>query len=470
MNDDTTKFDFDEELQFKILQLCTQDWQWANSVGMEIIDAKYFDNEMYGKIFNWLKYLMQKYNTDVKMPILKDCATKIYNEQKINLDQKIIYDRIIERLYDSMDDFSNGIEYLKERALEFAKKEKFRIGLQQAVNLLKLDPNAYEQAIPIMEQSLSVGSGLNLGMDLKRDIMNLPQILGKKYDRVNMVSTGLKGLDEAIGGGWINGTLSLVAAPSGGGKSRAMAYFAAAALKQGKKVVYVTLELDEDETMANVASSLLDMTWWDMMNPDPNARLEYQSKAQNIKENLTANLKVKFYINKTISSQTIMAYLMRLKSSEGFIPDIVVVDYMDLLLPIEKPKSRGEESDYAALGIVCFDLIKLGKMFDVPVISGSQLNRSAFDIAGKEVVSMASLSDSARKIFNCHNLITINRNPQEKILNKARLYLAKARTGKQNEIVYTNYDLGKCKIEEVAPYDPSEEIEGMVTVKQTGGK
>jgi len=470
MNDDNTKFDFDEELQFKILQLCVQDYQWTTSVGLEIIDAKFFDNEMYGKIFNWIKYLTQKYNTDIKMPILKDCATKVYNEQRITLDQKIIYDQIIERLYDSLDDFTNGIEYLKERALEFAKKEKFRMGLQQAVNLLKLDPNAYEQAIPIMEKSLAVGSGLNLGMDLKRDILNLPQILGKKYDRVNMISTGLKGLDEAIGGGWINGTLSLIAAASGGGKSRAMSYFAAEALKQGKKVVYITLELDEDETLANVVSSLTDKTWWDMMNPDPNARLEYQSAAEKVKDTLNANLKVKFYVNKTISTQTINAYLMRLRSSEGFTPDLVVVDYMDLLLPIEKPRSRSEESDYSSLGIVCFELIGLGKAFNVPIISGSQLNRSAFDITGNQVVSMASLSDSARKVFNCHNLITINRNPSEKELGKARLYLAKARTGHQNEIVYTNYDLGKCKIQEVPPYDPTEEVDGMVNVKQVGGK
>ena len=470
MNDDTAKFDFDEELQFKILQLCVQDYQWATSVGLEIIEARFFDNEMYGKIFDWVKYLMQKYNTDIKMPILKDCATKVYNDQKINLEQKVLYDKVIERLYDSLDDFSAGIDYLKERALEFAKKEKFRQGLQQSVNLLKMDPDAYEQAIPLMEKALSVGSGLDLGMDLKRDILNLPQILGKKYDKVNMVSTGLKGLDEAIGGGWINGTLSLIAAPSGGGKSRAMAYFAAEALKQGKKVIYITLELDEDETLANVVSSLTNRSWWEMLNPDPIVQEDYQTVATNVRDKLNANLKVKFYINKTISTQTIMAYIMRLKSSEGFVPDLIVVDYMDLLLPIDKPKTRGEESDYAALGIVCFDLIRLGKMFNIPIISGSQLNRTAFDITGNQVVSMASLSDSSRKIFNCHNLLTMNRNPQEKELGKCRIYLAKARTGKQNEIIYCNYDLSRCKIEEVQPYDPTEEVDGMVNVKQVGGK
>lgn len=470
MNDDSVKFDFDDELQFKILQLCVQDYQWSTSVGMEIIEARFFDNEMYGKIFDWIKYLTQKYNTDIKMPILKDCATKVYNDQKITLEQKVLYDKIIERLYESLDGFEAGIDYLKERALEFAKKEKFRQGLQQSVNLLKMDPDAYEQAIPLMEKALSVGSGLDLGMDLKRDILNLPQILGKKYDKVNMVSTGLKGLDEAIGGGWIRGTLSLIGASAGSGKSRSMAYFAAEALKQGKKVVFITLELDEDETLANVVSSLTHKTWWDMMNPDPLAQEDFQTAAINVRDTLESNLKVKFYINKTISSQTIMAYLMRLKSSEGFTPDFIVVDYMDLLQPIEKPKGRSEESNYDALGTVCFDLIKIAKMFKVPVISGTQLGRASWDIRGSEVVSMAAVSESAKKAFNSHNLLTINRNSSEKELGKARFYTAKARTGHQNEVIYTNYDLGTCSIREVPPYDPTEEVEGAVNVKQLGGK
>ena len=470
MNDDTTKFDFDEDLQFRILQLCIQDYQWASSVGIEIIESKFFDNPMYGNIFDWIKHLIQKYNQDVPMITLKDSATQFYNNKKITLEQKVLYDKIIEQLYTTLDDYSNGTAYLKDRVLEFAKKEKFRQGLQQAVNLLKLDPNAYEQAIPIMEKSLSVGSGLDLGLDLKRDILTLPRILGKKYDKTNMIGTGLEGLNKAIGGGWINGTLSLIAAASGGGKSRAMAYFAAEALKQNKKVLYITLELDEDETLANVVSSLTGISWWDMLDENPDKKLAYHNAAEEQIEKLESNMKVKFYINKTISTQTIISYIMRLKNTEGFSPDLVIVDYMDLLLPIEKPRGRSEESDYSALGIVCFDLIKLGKMFNVPIISGSQLNRSAFDITGNQVVSMASLSDSARKVFNCHNLITINRNPTEKELGKARLYLAKARTGHQNEIVYTNYDLSRCRITEVNPYDPTEESVTAVNVKQVGNK
>lgn len=461
------KFDFDDALQFKILQLLIQDYSWARSVGLEIIEEKYFDNEIYGKIFVWIKYLIDKYQCPPERYNLKDCVDKVVNRGAISQDLQITYNTLIDRCYAPLDEATGNIDYIKDRALEFAKREKFRQGLEQSVSLLKMGPEAYEQAVPIMEKALSVGAGMDLGMNLKRDIINLPEILGKKYDKTNMISSGLKGLDETIGGGWIRGTLSLVGGSPGAGKSRVMAFFAAEALKKYKKVAIVTLELDEDETLANVASSLTKMTWWDIMDPDPVKKQEYRDRVKRIEDACNPNLMVKFYINKTISSQTIMAWLMRLKSAENFTPDLLIVDYMDLLQPIEKPKAKGDDSEYSALGVVCFDLIKVAKMFNIPVISGTQLGRAGWNLTGAEVISMASVSESAKKAFNCHNLITINRNPGEKELNKARLYGAKCRTGHANTIVYCNYDLGTCTLSEVPEYDPTETVAGAITVKET---
>ena len=57
-------------------------------------------------------------------------------------------------------------------------------------------------------------------------------------------------------------------------------------------------------------------------------------------------------------------------------------------------------------------------MFNAPVISGTQLGRASWDLKEvvKLIVSMAAVSESAKKAFNSHNLITINRNPGEKEL------------------------------------------------------
>ena len=71
MNEQETKFDFDTELQFNILQLCVQDYSWACSVGLEIIESHFLMMKCMVKFFGWIKYLMNKFNSTISMSVLK---------------------------------------------------------------------------------------------------------------------------------------------------------------------------------------------------------------------------------------------------------------------------------------------------------------------------------------------------------------------------------------------------------------
>ena len=89
---------------------------------------------------------------------------------------------------------------------------------------------------------------------------------------------------------------------------------------------------------------------------------------------------------------------------------------------------------------------------------------------GDEVISMASIAESARKAHLAHSLTTINANPQEKKLNKARLYVAKSRSGTTGEMIYLEHNLARCTFYETEPWT-QDDIAGATqfTVKDTGG-
>ena len=169
----------------------------------------------------------------------------------------------------------------------------------------------------------------------------------------------------------------------------------------------------------------------------------------------------KFYKPATVTTDTIQNYIHKVihltekQNGEVFKPDIIFIDYMDKLLPTAKLRGN----NYDDIGNVGDDLKNLAITFSCPVISGSQLGRISWDLKGDEVISMSSIAESAKKVHLAHSLTTINNNPAEKEMGKARLYMAKSRSGIPGRVIWCDYNLRTVNITEV-PYaehwDPNE--------------
>jgi circadian clock protein KaiC len=68
------------------------------------------------------------------------------------------------------------------------------------------------------------------------------------------VATGVPGLDEMIQGGIPSTSVTLVAGPSGGGKTVIGLHFIGEALRQGEKCVYITLQESESQLLSKAKS------------------------------------------------------------------------------------------------------------------------------------------------------------------------------------------------------------------------
>lgn len=236
--------------------------------------------------------------------------------------------------------------------------------------------------------------------------------------------------------------------------SRMMAYLTKSALEDMKKVVFITLELNEAETMANILTSMTGLTLHDMLKPEN--RQQFEEKRAMFQNTYASDCVVKFYKPSTVTCDTIQNYIFKLiqhkKEVSGidWKPDIIFLDYLDKLLPTQKVKGNM----YEDIGGVADDCKNLAITFRCPVVSGSQLGRVSWNLNGDEVISMASISDSARKAHLAHSLTTINVNPGEKELGKARLFMAKSRSGQPGKTIFIEQNLGKCLMYETDPWDP----------------
>ena len=138
---------------------------------------------------------------------------------------------------------------------------------------------------------------------------------------------------------------------------------------------------------------------------------------------------VKEYPTKSSSVNTIKHHLEKLKNRD-FTPDIIIVDYADLLRPISTLREKRHE-----LETIYEQLRGLAQTFKCCVWTASQTNRSGLNA---EVITMESISEAFNKCFVADFIFSISRTADDKINNEGRIFIAKNRNGIDG-VVYPIY-------------------------------
>lgn len=449
-------YSFDEEftlsVQKKFLSIMIYDKAWALTNGLDAIKPEYFDNIYLQTIYKWIKNFAKKYKTMPTKLALKEKASDLVGENSINSKEYFKFQELLDEIFQISN--SDDFEFFKEKAVKFAKKAAWKHALLTASNALNI--NNYEDALTKFKEVLDIGLEKDLGVDyINHAADDFLISLNSDYDVAGMIKTGIAGWDKALGGGFARNNIHFLCAPPGGGKSRIMAFLAKQAMAEGKKVIFITLELSETETEANINSAITGLTLHDMLNKE--SREDFIRKRANFLNTFGGELMIKFFRPGSINTDSIYNYIRKVINDKkealngiDWKPDFIIIDYMDKLLPIQKVQANS----YVDMGAVANDLKNLAISFECPVVTGSQLGKYSWNVTGSSVVSMESIAESAAKVHLAHSMTTINFNPGEKLLSRARLFLAKSRTGIPNSIVWVENNLGKCTLTEIDPWDP----------------
>ena len=200
---------------------------------------------------------------------------------------------------------------------------------------------------------------------------------------------------------------------------------------EGKKVLYVSLEMSEDK-IANRFDSVTTLL--------PNRKLKETSTQLTLHERLEmfkehfpgSELIIKEYPTGQATVNTIRALLVQLKSYKNFIPDLVIVDYLELLRPV-----RSVDAEYIAQQRISEELRGLAVEYNCLVWTATQTNRE-----GKKVklITDAQLGDSYGKIRTADWAVSLNQTEEEYDNGRIRAYVVKARDSKQRYIVPMDVD------------------------------
>lgn len=409
----------DNNFQIKLIKIILDNDDNFSEQIIDIIKAEYFDNIHIKILFSYiLSHIQQE---KYKLPDY-DILRTIINKKEPNGIQKT-------HLFETIDSIQKAIitdrAYIQNVALEFCRKQSVKNGILKAAQVW--ETGDYDSIVSIITESIRAGDTKDMGHDYLEDV---EKRLGR--DRREVVPA-LKGLDAEIGGGLGGGELGVVLSPTGGGKSMVLVKFATNAFKNGKNVVYYTLELKEKIIGNRIDSCLFNLE----LTHIPEFSDIIKERIKKYKTD-RGRLFIKEFPTGVATVNTIRNHIKILERDNNFKPDIIIVDYADIM----KSTSSYSERRYNLTNIY-EGLRGVAMEFNIPVWTACQSNRESID---SEYFDLKSISESLGKAQTADIVVGLARTNEDKKNKKASLIVLKNRQGRDGFIIPLYFDTAKIDI------------------------
>jgi hypothetical protein len=167
-----------------------------------------------------------------------------------------------------------------------------------------------------------------------------------------------------------------------------MCHVGAAALVEGKNVLYITMEMAEERIAERIDANLLNVPidQLETMSKDM-----FTTKVADLARKTTGRLIVKEYPTGSAHSGHFRALLNELKLKKQFMPDIIFIDYLNICASSRMKAMGGSINSYTYIKAIAEELRGLAVEFEVPIFSATQTTRSGY---GNSDVGLEDTSES----------------------------------------------------------------------------
>lgn len=172
---------------------------------------------------------------------------------------------------------------------------------------------------------------------------------------------------------------------TGVGKTHFMCAIAANLIRDGKNVLYISMEMYEEAIGERIDANLIDIDIGEVyLNPN-----RFLKRLNHVKEKSKGGLVIKEYPTCSASTADFERLLDELKIKKGFVPELICVDYMSICKS-RRYKVAGTNS-YTYVKGISEELRAMAQKYNVAVITGAQVNRGGF---GAEKIEMTDAAES----------------------------------------------------------------------------
>jgi archaellum biogenesis ATPase FlaH len=271
-------------------------------------------------------------------------------------------------------------QWLIDATEKFCQDQAINNALSKAIAIRNGEDKIHGRgAIPtILADALAVCFDPDIGHDF---IDNAEERWAYYHAPKRKITCDLSMLNTITNGGISPKTLNIVMAGTGVGKSIFLCHMAAAYMAQGLNVLYVTLEMSEEELAKRIDANLLDLDIDDLLVLP---KADYDRRIGKLKDRIkTGKLIIKEYPTAGASTLHIKQLLNELNLKKNFKPDVIMIDYLNIML--SSRIRSGTVGMYQYVKSITEEVRGLAVEFNVPVWSATQVNRTGFGDSDPEM-------------------------------------------------------------------------------------
>ncbi|MEK9694371.1 MAG: DnaB-like helicase C-terminal domain-containing protein [Candidatus Poseidoniales archaeon] len=360
-----------------LLKQLTTNREYVNKV-LPFIREDYFEEKVEKAIFRYIANFINEYNTLPTENVIEYEASK---DTSLNEDDLKDLIRLWE---DIQQEFSEDVTtgWLINITEEWCKERAIYLAVSESISIITDEKKSKGKgAIPdLLKDALSVSFDTNIGHDFSDDAEARFEYYHKKEKRLPF---DIELLNKITKGGVTPGTLNILLGSTNSGKTLFLSNFAASYLQQGFNVLYITLEISEEEIAKRIDSNLMNIAMGDIYSL---SREEYLKKIEKIRKKTIGKLIIKQYPTGAGNTILFRSLLNELHLKKNFVPDVILIDYLTIC---SSSRIRTSENSYSFYKSVAEEVRGLAVDLKIPIWSVIQTNRGAQGASDMELSDVA---------------------------------------------------------------------------------
>ncbi len=388
--------EYGQGFQIKVLSSLLKHKQFLQNIH-DVLNPEEFDNPSHKWIVKNILEYYYKYHTTPSAEYLAIELKKIDNE--------VLKVSVADQLKESFKAIYDDRDYVEFEFSNFCINQQLKKALLESVDLL--GQGRFEDIRFKIDKALKAGQEKNLGHEYEKDIETR-----YRDEQRNAIATHWAHINELLMGGLGAGDLGLIFGNPGGGKSWMLVNIGATAVASGKNVNHYTLELSEDYVGRRYDAVFTGI--------DVQKVGEHKKEIESVISELPGKLIIKEFAMGKATTATIESHIQKCIDL-GTPPDLIIIDYVDLLKSKRRSNERKDEIDDIYISIK-----GMAREMKLPIWTVSQVNRAG---AKDDVIEGDKAAGSYNKMMISDFALSLSRKRQDKVNGTGRIHIMKNRYG-----------------------------------------